>query len=63
MTEPCMTEPRMTEPRMTQAIATLINARWIVPVEPEGQVLEHHALAIDGGRILAILPQAEAAAR
>ena len=58
-----MTEPCMTEPRMTQAIATLINARWIVPVEPEGQVLEHHALAIDSGRILAILPQAEAAAR
>ena len=47
---------------MTQAIATLINARWIVPIEPEGQVLEQHALAIDHGRILAILPQAEAAA-
>ncbi len=44
-----------------QAISTLINARWIVPVEPEGLILEYHALAIDGGRILAILPQAEAA--
>jgi len=48
---------------MTQAIATLINARWIVPVEPEGQVLEQHALAMDSGRILAILPQAEAVTR
>jgi 5-methylthioadenosine/S-adenosylhomocysteine deaminase len=48
---------------MPQPIATLLNARWIVPVEPEGQVLEHHALAIQDGRILAILPQAEAAVR
>ena len=46
-----------------QPIAALINARWIVPVEPEGQVLEHHALAIEDGRILAILPQDAAAAR
>ncbi|MCC6134193.1 MAG: TRZ/ATZ family hydrolase [Candidatus Contendobacter sp.] len=53
----------MTESRIPQTIATLINARWIIPVEPEGQVLEHHALAIDGGRIVALLPQAEAAAR
>ncbi|TVR57524.1 MAG: TRZ/ATZ family hydrolase [Candidatus Competibacteraceae bacterium] len=48
---------------MPQPVATLINARWIVPVEPEGQVLEHHALAIEDGRILAILPQDAAAAR
>ncbi len=48
---------------MTQAIATLLHARWIVPVQPDGCVLEHHALAIQDGRILAILPQAEAATR
>nr|MCU0809366.1 amidohydrolase family protein [Candidatus Contendobacter sp.] len=48
---------------MPQPIATLLNARWIVPVEPEEQVLEHHALAIQNGRILALLPQAEAAVR
>ncbi len=48
---------------MPQPIATLLNARWIVPVEPEGCVLEHHALAIQDGRILAILPQNEAASR
>ena len=48
---------------MSQPIAALLNARWIVPVEPEGQVLEHHALAMEAGRILAILPQAEAAVR
>ncbi|HQA26242.1 MAG TPA: TRZ/ATZ family hydrolase [Candidatus Competibacteraceae bacterium] len=48
---------------MTQAIATLLHARWIVPVQPDGCVLEHHALAIQDDRILAILPQAEAATR
>lgn len=46
---------------MPQAIATLLNARWIVPVEPEDRVLEHHAIAIQDGRILAILPREEAA--
>lgn len=48
---------------MPQPIATLLNARWIVPAEPEGLILEHHALAIQDGRILAILPQSEAALR
>ena len=48
---------------MSQAITTLLNARWVVPVEPEGRVLEHHALAIQDGRILAILPQDEAKTR
>ncbi|HEX5515546.1 MAG TPA: TRZ/ATZ family hydrolase, partial [Gammaproteobacteria bacterium] len=46
-----------------QQIDTLINAHWIVPVEPAGVVLDHHALAIDGDRIVALLPQAEAEAR
>lgn len=44
-------------------VDTLINARWIVPVEPEGVVLDHHSLIIDGGRILDILPATEAKAR
>jgi len=33
----------------------LIEARWIVPVEPDG-VLEDHAIAVDSGRIEALLP-------
>lgn len=41
-------------------VDTLIDARWIVPVEPERQVLSHHSLAIDAGRIVALLPSAEA---
>ena len=48
---------------MPQAATALLNARWIVPVEPEGQVLKHHTLVLHEGRILAILPQAEAAIR
>ncbi len=38
----------------------LVHARWILPVEPAGRVLEHHALAVTDGRILALLPSAEA---
>lgn len=38
-----------------------IHARWIVPVEPAG-ALEHHALVVDGGRIVALVPSAEAGA-
>ncbi len=39
---------------------TLIHARWIVPVEPDGEALDHHSLAIRDGRILAILPSTAA---
>lgn len=41
-------------------IDTLIQASWVIPVEPHRQVLEDHALAIQSGRILAILPSAQA---
>ncbi|MCQ4163691.1 TRZ/ATZ family hydrolase [Tahibacter harae] len=41
-------------------IDTLIEARWVVPVEPHGVVLEQHAVALAGGRILDLLPIAEA---
>jgi 5-methylthioadenosine/S-adenosylhomocysteine deaminase len=38
------------------ADAFLIKPRWVVPVEPAGQVLEGHAVAVRDGRIEAILP-------
>lgn len=44
------------------SIDLLVTPRWLVPVEPADVVLEHHALAVDAGRILAILPRAEALA-
>lgn len=46
-----------------EQIDTLIYARWIVPVEPAGMVLDHHALAIRDGQIVDLLPQADARTR
>ncbi|WP_137938373.1 TRZ/ATZ family hydrolase [Chitinivorax sp. B] len=47
---------------MPQLIDTLISARWIIPIEPVRSVLRQHSVAIDKGRILTILPTAEAPA-
>jgi 5-methylthioadenosine/S-adenosylhomocysteine deaminase len=44
-------------------IDTLLEARWIIPVEPAGTVLQDHALAIDRGMIQAIVPTEEAQTR
>ncbi len=44
-------------------VDTLIHAEWIIPVDPENRVLEHHSLAVRSGRIEAILPTAEAQQR
>ena len=41
----------------------LIEAGWVVPVEPHGVVLEDHAVAVSNGVIVAVLPRAEARAR
>jgi len=43
-------------------VPTLISARWVIPVEPAGIVLDHHSVAISGGLIEAVLPTAEAMA-
>ena len=43
-------------------IDCLIEARWIVPVEPAG-VLEAHAVAVHDGRIEAVLPSRDARQR
>ncbi|MCB5189726.1 TRZ/ATZ family hydrolase [Methylobacillus arboreus] len=39
-------------------ISTLhaLEARWVVPVIPQGEVLEHHSVVVEGSRILDILP-------
>ncbi|MCF7985021.1 MAG: TRZ/ATZ family hydrolase, partial [Thiohalocapsa sp.] len=41
----------------------LIHADWILPVDPADSTLERHAIAVDQGRIAAILPRAEARAQ
>ena len=46
---------------MTQAIDLILEAEWVIPVEPRGVVLEGHAVAIDKGRIIDLLPKIEAA--
>ena len=48
---------------MNTPVDLLIKARWIVPVDPAGLVLEEHAVAVDKGRIVAVLPQHEATTR
>src|SRR3569833_1548887 len=44
-------------------VDTLIHARWIIPVEPDNTVHEHHSLAIKDGRIHAIVATREARQR
>lgn len=45
---------------MTINIDTLINARWVIPIEPEDVVHEHFSLAINEGKIIDILPSTDA---
>ena len=47
-------------PATPQSIDLLIESRWLIPVEPHGVVLEDHAVAIERGAIVAVLPQAQA---
>ncbi len=46
-----------------EAVDTLVTARWVLPVEPDERVLDDHAVAIRGGRVVAVLPAAEARVR
>lgn len=52
-------QSRYTAPPMEHC-DTLIFARWCVPVEPAGTVLQEHAVAITDGRIVALIPAAQA---
>ncbi len=40
-----------------------IAARWVVPVDPVGVVLENHSVIVQAGRITAVLPSAEVSER
>ena len=48
---------------MSQRIDALICPRWTIAVEPDTEVQEDLAVAIDKGRILALLPRTEATRR
>ncbi len=39
-----------------QEIDTLIHAKWVIPVEPSGAVLEGHSVAVREGTIASIVP-------
>ena len=45
---------------MPNQTPVLINARWVVPVEPANVVLDRHSVAVRDGAIEAILPTTEA---
>jgi 5-methylthioadenosine/S-adenosylhomocysteine deaminase len=53
----------MTTDAIPQSCDLLIEAGWVVPVEPHGVVLEDHAVVVKDGAILALLPIAEARTR
>lgn len=44
-------------------IDTLITARWVIPIEPAGHVLDDHAVAVHHGRIVAVEPVQQALQR
>ena len=46
-----------------EACDLLIEAGWVVPIEPHGVVLEDHAIAVTDGRVVAILVRQQARAR
>lgn len=50
----------MTETQARQPCDLLIEAGYVVPVEPHAVVLENHAVAVKDGAIVAILPTNEA---
>jgi 5-methylthioadenosine/S-adenosylhomocysteine deaminase len=43
-----------------EAVDTLIDARWVIPVNPARRVLDDHSVAVRGGRIVAVLPRTRA---
>lgn len=58
-----MTYQPVSEALVPESCDLLIEARHVVPIAPRGAVLEHHAVAVRDGIILAVLPIAEARAR
>ena len=52
--------PQNTPPAPPISVDLLITARWVLPMAPHGACLEHHAVVVDQGRILDLLPIAAA---
>ena len=45
---------------MAETVDCLIHAGWVVPIEGPAPALANHSLAVQGGRIVAVQPSAEA---
>ena len=41
-------------------VDTLINALWVIPVEPDGQTLDHHSIVVHSRNIAEVLATADA---
>ena len=48
---------------MSQSIDLLIEPRWLIPVEPQGVVLDGYAVAVSAGKIVDVLPARDALGR
>ncbi|HTO47524.1 MAG TPA: TRZ/ATZ family hydrolase [Burkholderiales bacterium] len=46
----------------TRRADLVIDARWVIPVEPEGAALADHSVVLDRGRITAVVPTGQVAA-
>ncbi|MGK0441429.1 MAG: 5-methylthioadenosine/S-adenosylhomocysteine deaminase [Pseudohongiellaceae bacterium] len=46
-----------------QNVDTLIHAEWIIPIRPAQSQLKNHSIAIDGGKIIDLLPTEQAQSR
>ncbi len=55
-----MTYQPVSEALTPESCDLLIEARYVVPIAPRGVVLEHHAVAVRDGAIVALLPIEEA---
>ncbi len=42
-----------------EQVDLVIQARWIIPIEPRGIVLDHHAVVIRDGHIVALMPSSD----
>ncbi|MEW5889345.1 MAG: TRZ/ATZ family hydrolase [Pseudomonadota bacterium] len=45
---------------MQETVDLIVEPKWIIPVEPQGVVLEDHAVVVHDRKIRALLPQGEA---
>lgn len=46
-----------------ESVDHIVNARWLLPIEPRNTLLEAHAVAVRDGRIVAVAPRIEIARR